>query len=184
MDAGRPSRRIEAHTIAIPENACAVPLCKWLCPSLLERLNWPDSPDCELGDRGLLICSRSRAVAGLPQTNGTSSFAQSSAFRHRSTTTRTAGFAVANDHRDRFIGERRRQNEKERLIHRACLPHAPRLKQSCSRAATLFGSISEMFSTVSTFSMLTTSTSKGKSSVTRVPWDWFNDQGFLADHRP
>ena len=36
---------------------------------------------------------------------------------------------MAKDHRDRFIGDRRRQNEKERLIHRACLPYAPRLKR-------------------------------------------------------
>ena len=40
-----------------------------------------------------------------------------------------SGVAVAKDHRDRFIGGRRRQNEKERLIHRACLPYAPRLKR-------------------------------------------------------
>ena len=33
------------------------------------------------------------------------------------------------DHRDRFIGDRRRQNGKERLIHRACLQYAPRLER-------------------------------------------------------
>ena len=41
----------------------------------------------------------------------------------------SGALAVAKDHRDRFIGDRRRQNEKERLIHRACLPCAPRLKR-------------------------------------------------------
>ena len=52
VDAGGPPRRIEAHRIAMPENACAVPLCKWLCSSLLESFNWPDSPDCEPGAAG------------------------------------------------------------------------------------------------------------------------------------
>ena len=30
VDAGGPPRRIEVHRIAMPENACAVRLCKWL----------------------------------------------------------------------------------------------------------------------------------------------------------
>ena len=32
----------------MPENACAVPLCKWLCPSLLETFNPPDSFESEV----------------------------------------------------------------------------------------------------------------------------------------
>ena len=39
----------------------------------------------------------------------------------------SGAFAVAKDHRDRFFGDR--QNEKERLIYRACLLYEPRLKR-------------------------------------------------------
>ena len=38
IDAKGAPRRIEAHTIAMPRNACAVPLCKWLCPSSFGEL--------------------------------------------------------------------------------------------------------------------------------------------------
>ena len=79
------------------------------------------------------------------QANGKSSFTQSSAFRHSSTTTRIWSFCGG----DRFTGDRRRQNEKERLIHPACLPYAPRLKRILLKnGATLFGSIFVMFATV------------------------------------
>ena len=73
-------------------NACAVPLCKWLCPSLQEIFNSPDSSDAETVKAGFLFCSRSRAMAGLPQANGADSLAQSPPFEQRITTTRVWSF--------------------------------------------------------------------------------------------
>ena len=60
--------------------------------------------------------ARARLLRVLPSDTGTQRLA-------------SGAFAVAKDHRDRFIGDRRRQNEKERLNHRACLPYAPMLKR-------------------------------------------------------
>ena len=115
--------------MAMPENVCAVPLCEWLCTSLLESFNWPNSPDCEPGTADSYFgadpvqwracprrMARARLLRVLPSDTGAQRLA-------------SGAFAVAKDHRDRFIGDRRRQNEKERLTHRACLPCAPRLKR-------------------------------------------------------
>ena len=60
--------------------------------------------------------ARARLLRVLPSDTGTQRLA-------------SGAFAVAKDHRDRFIGNRRRQKEKERLNHRACLPYAPMLKR-------------------------------------------------------
>ena len=113
----------------MPGNACAVPLCKWLCPSLLESFNSPDSSDAETAKAGFYFgadpvqwraclrrMARARLLRVLPSHTGSQRLV-------------SGAFAVAKDHRDRFIGDRRRQNEKERLIHRVCLPYAPRLKR-------------------------------------------------------
>ena len=117
------------HRIAMPENACAVPLCKWLCLSLSESFNSPDSSDAETARAGFYFgadpvqrraclrrMARARLLRVLPSDTGSQRLV-------------SGAFAVAKDHRDRFIGDRRRQDQKERLIHRACLPYAPRLKR-------------------------------------------------------
>ena len=98
-------RRIEAHRTAMPENVCAVPLCEELCPSLLESFNSPDSSGAERADpvqwqACLRRMARARLLRVLPSDMGSQ--------------------RLAKDHRDRCVGDPGRQNEKERLIHRAC----------------------------------------------------------------
>ena len=98
VDAGGPPRRIEAHRTAMPHDACAVLLCKWLCPSLLESFNSPDSPDCETVKTGFYFgadpvqwraclkrMARGRLLRVLPSNAGTQRLA-------------SGAFAVAKDH--------------------------------------------------------------------------------------
>ena len=159
IEAEGPPRRIEAHRTAMPGNACAVPLCNWLCPSLSESSNSPYSSDAETAKEGfyfgadpvqLRAClrrmARARLLRVLPSRTGSQRLVP-------------GAFPVAEDHRDRFIGDRRRQKEKERLIHRACLPYAP-----CSKMVTRFGPTSEMFAIVFTSLKWTTSASRDRSS--------------------
>ena len=109
----------------MPENACAVPLRKWLCPSLLESYNPPEGSDVEAGEAGpamaqcracLRRMARARLLRILTSNSGTQRLA-------------SEVFAVAKDRPDRFVGDRRCQTERERLIHRAGIPYAPRLKR-------------------------------------------------------
>ena len=168
IDAGGPPRRFEAHRTAMSGNACAVPLCKWLCPSLQEIFNSPDSSDAETVKAGFYFAAdpvqwraflrrmaRTRLLRVLPSNKGSQRLA-------------SGAFAVAKDHRDRFIGDRRQQNEKERLIHRACLPYTSKLERICSKVASRFGSISEMFAITFTSFKWTTNVSRDRSSP-RVP---------------
>ena len=112
IDAGGPPRRIEAHRMAMLRNACAVPLCKWICPSLPESFDSPDSSDAETAKAGLHFgagpvqwraclgrIARARLLRVLPSNTGSQRLA-------------SGAFAVAKDHRDRFIGDRREQNER------------------------------------------------------------------------
>ena len=82
VDGGGPPRRIEAQRLAMPENACAVPLRKWLCLSLLESVNSLESSDAETGKAGFYV----------GEANGAGSVAQNSPFEHRNAATRIRSF--------------------------------------------------------------------------------------------
>ena len=109
------------HVPSLSANGCA--------RLLLESFNSPDSSDAETAKAGFYFgadlvqwraCLRRMARARLLRVLHSNTGSQRLV---------SGAFAVAKDHRDKFIGDRRRQNEKERLIHRACLPYAPRLKR-------------------------------------------------------
>ena len=76
---------------------------------------------------------------------------------------------VAKDHRDRFIGDRRCQNEKERLIHRACLPYAPRSKGILLKSGDYLRLILRDVRDCFYLFNLTTSASKRISSASECP---------------
>ena len=65
-------------------------------------------------------------MAGLPQANGAGRLAQSPSFGRWTTTARVQSFSGGEGSPTQV---RCQQNEKERLIHRACLPYDPRLKR-------------------------------------------------------
>ena len=110
--------RLDASKLAglpCPKKAGIVLLCKWLCPSLLESFNSQDDTRWETTKAGFLFGSRSRALAACLRR-----MAQARLLRVPPSDTGTqrfesGAFALPKDHRDRFIGDRRRQNEKERL---------------------------------------------------------------------
>ena len=100
-------------------------------------------------------------MATLPQANGKSSFTQSSAFRHRSTTTRIWSFCGG----DRFTGDRRRQTEKERLSVLAVCAEV-KTNPAHERGYSLRLNLRDVRDCLK-------SASQARSS--RVPEDWFTD---------
>ena len=84
-------------------------------------------------------------------------------------------FAVAKDHRNRFIGDRRGQNEKERLIHRACLLYAPRLKRILLKNG--YSLRLNLRDVRDCFYLLQVDDQRLKRQIIgpRVPEDWFSD---------
>ena len=103
-------------------------MCRPSLQMAVSLLHSPDSSGAEMVKAGFNFgadpvqwracfrrMARARLLRVLPSDTGTQRLA-------------SGAFAVAKDHR-RFIGDRRRQNEKERLIHRVCSPHAPRPKR-------------------------------------------------------
>ena len=70
IDKGGPPRRIEAHRINMPGNACAVPLCKWLWPVPSDS---PDSSDAETVKAGFYFGAD---PAGLPRANDAGTLTQ------------------------------------------------------------------------------------------------------------
>ena len=82
---------------------------------------------------------------------------------------------MAKDHRDRFIGDRRRQNEKERLIHRASLPYTPRLKRILLKNG--YSLRLNLRDACDCFYLFQVDDERLKRQIIRprVPEDWFGD---------
>ena len=127
VDAGSPPRRIEARGMAMRKHALS--LFASACARLFSKASTHQTTRSGKRPKQGSILEPIPCSGGHVSVEWHGPVCSESWLRYRNARVASGIFAVLKDHRDKFIGDRCRQSEKERLIHRAFLPYAPRLKR-------------------------------------------------------